>query len=302
MPIHIFYNSLTRIKEEDNFKYDFYVSKSPSDGSALTTGPFYRLKTDNTGSGTTVGAGNFTYQFSGHGDKVTDFHSYDSENILDTPTRTYSSQILTKLQTADFAQNAEAMYPIFIFGCSNTSQFWTAGSTSNSLCIKKIRMTIELYNPAASNTNVNISSFTNNLFSLLAYQSKVSEQITGTGAFPQTINTLKAKATFGDANSINAFGGTNTIITNGINSSFGPHLSTFGSIVGQTKLVINYEADLDKLFTNIDSDTTNGAVFKLLLRLNNLAGTTANLDGVYMKVTSYVTILDQEFQQQGDKF
>ena len=95
MPIHIFYNSISRIKEEDNFKYDFYVSKSPSDGTTAlttTTGPFYRLKTDNTGNGTTVTANNFVYQFSGHGDKVTDFHSYDSENILDTPTRTYSSQ------------------------------------------------------------------------------------------------------------------------------------------------------------------------------------------------------------------
>ena len=50
MPTHIFYNSLTQIRDEDNFKYDFYVSKSPSDGSQLTTtGPFFRLKTDTTG-------------------------------------------------------------------------------------------------------------------------------------------------------------------------------------------------------------------------------------------------------------
>ena len=45
MPTHIFYNSLTQIADEDNFKYDFYVSKSPSDGSQLTTtGPFFKTK------------------------------------------------------------------------------------------------------------------------------------------------------------------------------------------------------------------------------------------------------------------
>ena len=44
---------------------------------------FSRLKTDTTGSGIAVGAGNFAYQFSGHGDKVPTINSFQSENILE---------------------------------------------------------------------------------------------------------------------------------------------------------------------------------------------------------------------------
>ena len=313
MPTHIFYNSLTQIPDEDNFKYDFYVSKSPSDGSQLTTtGPFFRLKTDNTGSGIAVGAGSFAYQFTGHGDKVANLNSFQSENMLDVPTRTYSSQILTKLQTSDFgldggnpqtANGNNVNYPIFVFGCDASSGFWnkadTGGNGNNSLFIKNIKMTVEIYNPATTGS-LNLATYLNNLFTIVAYKNSGDDIIT---AFPQTYTATKTAAT----DAANIYGGnanqTATTGTELFNSSFGPVLSSHVSIPFQNKLIINYEADVNKLFTGIRTNTN----FKLLLRLNNnvespITATNLILNNTNMKITSHVTILDQEFEKQSDNF
>ena len=80
------------------------------------------------------------------------------------------------------------MYPIFIFGCSPDSNFWTKAVTTNSLNIVKIKMVIELYKPGSSG-NVDISSFTSNLFTLLGYQSNATEQISD--LFPVQITNPK---------------------------------------------------------------------------------------------------------------
>ena len=59
----------------------------------------------------------------------------------------------------------------------------------------------------------------------------------------------------------------------------------------KNKLILNYEADVNKLFTGIRTNTN----FKLLIRLNNnvespITATNLILNNSNMKITSHVTI------------
>lgn len=283
MPTNIFFNSKTQTGPDEDFLHDFGVSKNPSTGVVFGVNdqPQYMVK----GSGTpiTIADAQFAYQFSGNGDKdtTTRSDSFVSNSEFGFPTRTYSSQILTRIKTAHVT--GSNLLPIFIFGStSGTNSFFDANSPS--VTFRKIRIIVELFNLKNA---VNYSAITSNLFNIRVFTGG-----TALTNFPQTITAVTKSATHTDYLPGSALGGNQFSATP---TGIGITPTLIGNTPSATtKYVINYELDLDKTINQADD-----RFLMVALQFNgggtapNLtAGEAANFDDVNLKLTSHVTIYD----------
>ena len=288
MKNNLIYNSLNHGKQE-NFLYDFFFSKNPDTNNNLGVDelPRFRLKNKNSNDNNPtieVPKDKFVYQFSGHGDKSTIFKDKYISNKKYFYERTYCSQIMSQLETNDFA--ASKSFPIFIFG--SKLDCW------KSINVKKIRLKLELFN--TNNSQINFSNTNDNLLRIFAHVTQNTSEVTD--IFPQKIvNQGIIKAELPTAYLPNSFFKNISLPPNNI-----INLQNLGVITpnnaNSTKNIIYYEIDSSFIVKDIVKNTN----ILFSVRLNNSVVLGNKLDKVNMKLTSNITINDNLNSPVTDNF
>lgn len=288
MKKNIIYNSLSELKNEQNFLYDFYFSKNPETNTNLGVNelPRFRLKNINENNSITeVPIDNFVYQFSGHGDKSTglkDTYNFKNKYFYN---RTYCSQIMCQLKTNDF-EGIGTLFPIFFFG--SKLDVW------KSINLKKIRLKLELFN--TKNSQINFSNTTKNLFKILLWVTTDINEVTD--ILPQKIENQGISKTQVPKD----FLPNPSQRTNVISSKYIINLKNLGVVPANNsnsrKYIIHYELDSNILLENIQKNTN----ILIGINFNNEVILKQKLDKVNMKLTSYITINDNLNSPLTDNF